>query len=181
MLIGYVRVSTEQQDTEIQIEQLKAIGCEKIYTENKSGSSIENRTELLKAVESSRTGDTIVVMNLDRLARRTQDALTVADKLKEKEVGLRIEDLSIDVNSTTGRMVYTTLAAVAEMERLRIKERCDFGRAKAKKEGKHLGRPETVDKKKIKQLKVRGLKTGQIAEIMKVSRNTVYRALKQGS
>ena len=179
MLIGYARVSTEAQDTEIQMQQLTDLGCEQIFTEKRSGTALENRDQLQRAIDVSRKGDVIVVMKLDRLARSTRDALNIADQLKDKGVGLRLEDLSIDVNSTTGRMVYSVMSSVAEMEANRIKERCDLGRINAKEKGIHLGRPAMIKKSKIIKLSEKGTSQTDIAKIMGISRATVTRAIKE--
>ena len=178
MLIGYARVSSEKQDTAIQQEQLEALQCEKLFMENVSGGSLDGREQLKKAIEICREGDTLIVMKLDRLARNVIDALSIAEQLKAKGVGLKIVDLDIDVNSTMGKLAFTMMAAIAEMEKSRIKQRCDEGRAKARVDGKHLGRPATANTKEIVKLRKEGLSMPKIAKLVECSLSTVKRALK---
>ncbi|MGI2026154.1 recombinase family protein [Endozoicomonas acroporae] len=179
MIIGYARVSTEDQTNDTQIEQLKNLGCEKIFSENASGKDAE-RTELKSAMSYCREGDTLVVMKVDRLARNTVDALKIADKLKFKGVGLKCLDLGdTDINSDVGRVIYTVISAFAEMERKRILQRCNEGRARAKKEGKHLGRHRDTElHARIAELFNGDMSKAGIARELKVSRTTVVNSLK---
>ena len=131
-------------------------------------------------IDFARAGDTIHVMKVDRLARNTIDALTIADKLKSKNVGLIFQDLSgVDINSDVGRVIYTTISAFAEMERKRILQRCNEGRVKAKAEGRHMGRRENSEMHDmVKRLFNNGLPKAQIAKELNISRQTVYTVLK---
>ncbi len=178
MIIGYSRVSTIEQSTAVQIEQLNKLGCEKIFEDVESGKST-NRKQLTEMIDFARTGDTIHVMKVDRLARNTIDALTIADKLKLKGVGLVFQDLSgVDINSDVGRVIYTTISAFAEMERKRILQRCNEGRAKAKAEGRHMGRKKNDEMHlKVKQLFTNGIAKAKIARDLNISRQTVYSVL----
>ena len=178
MKIGYARVSSTEQNLDVQIEYLKKLGCEKIFKEKISGKS-SNRPQLISMIEFARENDVIHVMKTDRLARSTIDALIIADNLNEKRVGLILHDLGdIDINSDIGRVVYTTISAFAEMERKRIAQRCLEGRALAKEKGVHLGRHK--DEKlhiQIKELFTKGMNKKQISETLNCSRTTVYRSL----
>lgn len=179
MKFGYARVSSKEQDTTIQQKQLSGL-VDEILFEKVSGSSIDNRPELQKLLAKLRKGDEVIVTKLDRLARNTIDALSIADKLKDLGVALRFMDLdSVDINSTMGRLVYTVMASIAEMERKRIKERCDDGRAKAKAEGKHLGRNKEISRSKVKLMLKNGLNQTQIAKQLDCSRMTINRILKE--
>jgi DNA invertase Pin-like site-specific DNA recombinase len=180
MLIGYSRVSSVEQSTCLQIEQLQALGCEKIFKENQSGKSAD-RKQLKKMLNFARSGDTIFVMKVDRLARNTIDALKIADQLKENGVGLVFQDLSgVDINSDVGRVIYTTISAFAEMERKRILQRCNEGRAKAKAEGKNLGRHKDIKMhEKVKKLNDAGAPKTAIAKQLNISRQTVYSVIKR--
>lgn len=179
MIIGYSRVSTIDQSTAVQIDQLKKLGCEKIFEDIESGKSAD-RKQLNEMIDFVRSGDVINVMKVDRLARNTIDALTIADKLKSKGVGLIFQDLSgVDINSDVGRVIYTTISAFAEMERKRILQRCNEGRAKAKAEGRHMGRKRDQQMHdKVKELFSSGTSKVQIAKELAVSRQTVYTVLK---
>ena len=178
MIIGYARVSTKDQTTETQIQQLKALGCERIYQEAVSGKDAE-RKELKACMDFCREGDTLIVMKVDRIARRTIDALEIADKLKAKGVGLKCMDLGdIDINSDMGRVIYTTIAAFAEMERKRILQRSREGIERAKAEGKHMGRPSDVElRDKILRLHSEGMAKLAISKALGCSRTTVYKVL----
>lgn len=178
MLIGYARVSSTEQDTGTQVTQLEQQGCTKIFEDVQSGKT-SDRHQLNELIDFVRDGDTVHVMKVDRLARNTIDALTIADKLKAKGVGLVFHDLSgFDINSDVGRVIYTTISAFAEMERKRILQRCNEGRAKAKAEGKHLGRKKDLEKHdEIKKLFNLGKSKAQIARELNISRPTVYSAL----
>lgn len=178
MKIGYARVSSTEQNLEVQITQLKALGCEKIYQEIISGKSA-NRSELISMMNFARENDVIHVTKTDRIARSTIDALQVADKLYKKGVGLIFHDLGdIDINSDVGRVIYTTISAFAEMERKRILRRCNEGRALAKVKGKHLGRFKNEKLHlKIKEHFSNGMNKSLIARTLNCSRTTVYRVL----
>lgn len=176
--IGYARVSTDEQSTAVQIEQLEALGCDKLFVENASGKNAE-RSQLKAMLDYVREGDTVVAMKVDRLARSTIDALVIADQLQAKGCGLVLKDLGeVDINSDVGRVIYTCMSAFAEMERKRILQRCNEGRAKAKADGKHLGRKaDTALHDAIKQLHAEGLNKSAIANQLNISRTTVYSVL----
>lgn len=179
MIIGYARVSTKDQSTDVQVEQLKALGCEKIFMETVSGKEAVNRPELQKCIEFARQGDTVIVMKVDRLARNTRDAIDIADQMQAKGVGLKLMDLGdTDINSDLGRVIYNVMATFAEMERKRIVQRANEGRAKAKADGKHLGRhADTEQHERIKEMFRAGQPKAAIAKELGVSRTTVYRVL----
>jgi DNA invertase Pin-like site-specific DNA recombinase len=178
MIIGYARVSTTDQTTDLQVQQLEELGCTRIFKENASGKNSQ-REQLKLMIDFARDGDVIHVMKVDRLARNTIDALTIADRLKAKNVGLVFQDLSgVDINSEVGRLIYTTISAFAQMERERILKRANEGRAKAKADGKHLGRhANVVLHSKIKQMFADGVSKSRIAKENGCSRPTVYAVL----
>jgi DNA invertase Pin-like site-specific DNA recombinase len=179
MKIGYARVSTLDQTLNVQIEQLQKIGCKKIFQEQQSGKSVDDRVELNKLLEFAREGDVIHVTKVDRIARNTIDALKIADTLAEKNAGLVFHDLGdIDINSDVGRVIYTTISAFAEMERKRILQRCNEGRERAKAEGRHLGRfPDKTLHNRIQELHESGMNKHAISKELGCSRTTVYRVL----
>jgi DNA invertase Pin-like site-specific DNA recombinase len=179
MKIGYARVSTLEQSLDVQLEQLRKIGCDKIYQEQQSGKSADDRAELNKLLEFAREGDIIHVTKVDRIARNTIDALKIADTLAAKNAGLVFHDLGdIDINSDVGRVIYTTISAFAEMERKRILQRCNEGRERAKAEGRHLGRfPDKTLHNRIQELAEEGMNKNAISKELGCSRTTVYRVL----
>ncbi|QIR13576.1 recombinase family protein [Shewanella aestuarii] len=179
MLIGYARVSSLEQNTSVQVMQLEQQGCTKIFQDIQSGKS-SDRQQLNELIDFVRDGDTVHVMKVDRLARNTIDALTIADKLKAKGVGLIFHDLSgCDINSDVGRVIYTTISAFAEMERKRILQRCNEGRAKAKADGRHMGRKHNQQMHdEVRRLFADGMAKAVIAKNLNVSRQTIYTVLK---
>jgi len=179
MKIGYARVSSDQQSLESQIEFLNKVGCEKIYTDQVSGKSSSNRIQLNEMINYVREGDIVHVTKVDRIARNTVDALKIADQFQAKDVGIIFHDLGeININSDVGRVIYTTISAFAEMERKRILNRCNEGRARAKANGKHLGRvKDEILHSKINELFIGGMNKNLIAKSLQCSRSTVYRAL----
>ncbi len=183
MKIGYARVSTVDQDAglEAQIRDLKAAGCEKIFSEKVSGTDSQ-RPELLEALGYIRPGDVLVATKPDRLARSTADLLGYVQTLRGKQCGLIVLSMNgttLDTTSPTSKLMLTMLAAVAEFERDLMLERQREGIAKAKAEGRPMGRPRTVLSKTetIRQLRQKGLSAADIARKLGIARSGVYRAL----
>ena len=141
MLIGYARVSTEDQDLALQRSVLKEAGCKRIYEEKVSGAK-RARPQLARMLDQLRSGDVVVVSRLDRLARSTRDLLEIAEQLNETEAGLRsLREPWADTTSPAGRMVLTVFAGIAEFERALIHERTRSGRMAAQSRGVRFGRP----------------------------------------
>ncbi|MCW8833302.1 MAG: recombinase family protein [Colwellia sp.] len=178
MKIGYARVSSTEQNLEVQLKQLQEIGCEKIYQEKVSGKSAD-RPELISMLDFARAGDIIHVTKTDRLARSTIDALQIADELEAKGVGLVLHDLGdININSQVGKLIYTVISSFAELEKSRILQRCAEGRALAKSQGKHLGRYKNEKlHAQIKEFFAKGMNKNLISKTLKCSRTTIYRVL----
>ena len=180
MLIGYARVSTEDQDLALQREALRGTGCQRIYEEKMSGAK-RSRPELNRMLEQLRAGDVVVVSRLDRLARSTRDLLEIAEQLKQAEAGLRsLHEPWADTTSPAGRMVLTVFAGIAEFERELIQERTSSGRLAAKARGVRFGRPTKLSGDQIKlaqQLLGEGRPVLEVAKLLKVHRTTLYRAL----
>ena len=180
MLIGYARVSTEDQDLALQREALKGAGCQRVYEEKVSGAK-RSRPELNRLLDQLRAGDVVVVSRLDRLARSTRDLLEIAEQLKGAEAGLMsLHEPWADTTSPTGRMVLTVFAGIAEFERALIHERTGSGRVAAKARGVRFGRPTKLSGDQIKlaqRLIGEGLSIPKTAKILKVHRATLYRAL----
>jgi DNA invertase Pin-like site-specific DNA recombinase len=180
MLIGYARVSTEDQDLTLQRAALKAVGCLRIYEEKVSGAK-RSRPELSRLLDQLRADDVVVVSRLDRLARSTRDLLEIAEQLKEAGAGLRsLHEPWADTTSAAGRMILTVFAGIAEFERELIHERTGSGRAAAKARGVRFGRPTKLSGDQIKlaqRLIDEGRPIPEVAKILKVHRATLYRAL----
>lgn len=183
MLIGYARVSTDDQNLAIQRETLGAAGCQRLYEEKISGAQ-RNRPELNRMFDHLRPGDVVVVSRLDRLARSTRDLLDIAEQLKTAEAGLRsLHEPWADTTSPAGRMVLTVFAGIAEFERALINERTGAGRKAAKLRGVRFGRPPKLTGDQIalaRRLIGEGAAAREVARILNVHAATLYRALGTG-
>tara|TARA_B110000908_G_C10060462_1_gene360377 strand:- start:222 stop:656 length:435 start_codon:yes stop_codon:yes gene_type:complete len=142
-----------------------------------SGSSRKDRGELKTILEFIQSGDVLVVCKLDRLGRSTRDVLNLVHELEEKGASLRVLEPAIDTSGPMGKMILTVLGMVSEMELSFIKERQKAGIEKAKAEGKFKGRPASIDKTKVEQLKADGMSPTQIAKELGIGRASVYRLL----
>jgi DNA invertase Pin-like site-specific DNA recombinase len=182
MLVGYGRTSTIEQEAglEAQERDLKAAGCDRIFSERVS--SVAKRAQLEAALDFVREGDTLCVTKPDRLARSVADLLGIIGRLERKGVALRVLSMGgseVDTRTPTGRLMLTMLGAVAEFERLLMLERQREGIAKAKSEGRYKGRAPTARRQAEEAAKLRreGMKPAQIAAQLGISRASVYRIL----
>jgi DNA invertase Pin-like site-specific DNA recombinase len=180
MLIGYARVSTDDQDLALQRTALKEAGCRRLFEEKVSGAK-RDRPQLARLLDQVREGDVVVVHRLDRLARSTRDLLEIAERLREAGAGLRsLGEPWADTTSPAGRMVLTVFAGIAEFERALIQERTGTGRAAAMKRGVRFGRPAKLTADQIalaRRLLEEGTAASEVAQTFKVHRATLYRAL----
>ena len=177
-MVGYARVSSAGQSLEVQIDNLKNAGCEKIFSEKQSGTSATNRMALQEALEWLREHDTLVVTRLDRLARSGKDLHNIIHQLSRKQVGFQcLQQGAVDTTTSMGKLVLGILGAVAEFETDIRKERQREGIEKAKKRGVYKGRPASIDADKVRELKTAGLGASQIAKKMNIGRASVYRVL----
>ncbi len=179
LLIGYARTSTIEQvnGLDAQIDQLKSLGCEKIFSEQVS--SVSKRPELMKSVDFCREGDVFVATKLDRLARSVQDLWHLVETLDCKDVHLRILDIGIDTSAPTGRLILTVLGGISQFEREIMLERQREGIARAKAAGKLKGRKPTAQQKArdVIALKQDGLGATEISKVVGIGRASVYRIL----
>src|ERR1700746_769731 len=140
-VFGYARVSTDGQTLAAQDAALRGSGCAKVFSETASGAKTD-RAALRKAIAALREGATLVVTRLDRLARSTRDLLNVLDEIAKRGAGFKsLADTWADTTTAHGRLMLTVLGGLAEFERELIKARTSEGRARAKAEGVHMGRP----------------------------------------
>jgi DNA invertase Pin-like site-specific DNA recombinase len=182
MQVGYARVSSTGQSLEIQLEALEAAGCDKVFSEKRSGTSTNGRDALADALHFCREGDTLIVTRLDRLARSSQDLHNIIAKLTAKGVKFRcLQQSGIDTDTGMGKLVLAILGAVAEFETDIRKQRQKEGIEKAKAAGKYRGRKPTVNNAEIVSLREQGLGPSEIAKQLKVGRTSVYRALGSAS
>jgi len=180
MKIGYARVSTSSQNTQLQLDALKNAGCKNIYEEKVSGAK-KNRDELIQCLKSLRAGDVLIVWKLDRLGRSLQNLLEIINDLDKREIGFKSLTESIDTTTSTGKLIFNIFGSLAEFERDLIKDRVNAGLEVARKNGRIGGRPSalTKEQKEIAMTMRRGgaLKS-DIAKHFNVSRQTIYKILK---
>lgn len=178
MIVGYQRVSTLEQNTARQQAQLEEYGCERIYTDKMSG-VIENRPELKNCLGFLREGDVLVVSELSRLARSTRQLNNIISDLDEKGIKFVSLKESIETKTASGRLLFNVLASIAEFERDIIKERQREGIKIAKEQHKFKGRQRKYDDMEhvldvLKQVESKSITVTKAAEILKVTRATVY-------
>lgn len=175
--IGYARVSTIDQDYEIQQQRLKAEGCIIVRGEKVSGASRDGRTELATIIEFLRTGDELIVTRLDRLGRDTRDVLNIVHECEERGAFVTVLDPHVSTRGEMGHVILTVLGMVAQMERRFIKERQREGIERAKANGSYKGGKVRFDRNYIKNLKESGMGASAIAKAVGCSRMQVYRVL----
>ena len=176
--LGYARVSSTSQSTDIQVEALKAAGCSTVRTEKVSGKSRDGRNELVIILDFLREGDVLVVHKLDRLGRSTRDCLNLVHEIHEKGASLQVLEPAIDTSGPMGTMVLTVLGMVSEMELGFIKERQRAGIEAAKANGVYKGRKQNLDYDKVIELKKSGMGATAIARELGCHRTMVYHVLK---
>ena len=179
MLIGYARVSTPDQNLDLQRDAFQTAGCERIFTDTASGAKAE-RPGLEEALGECRPGDTLVVWKLDRLGRSLPHLVETVHDLLAREVDFRSLQENLDTTTSGGKLIFHIFAALAEFERDLIRERTQAGLAAARARGRKGGRPPGVADEKKRQaalsLKKDATRTvGEICEILGISRNTYYK------
>ena len=178
MQYGYARVSSETQSYDGQIEALKAAGCQQVFAEKFTGKEGADRKRLRSLLATVREGDVIVVCKLDRFARSTRDLLNMLHELGQRGVGFRSLGDSIDTTTPAGRLMLQMLAAIAEFERGMIRERCASGIARAKAEGRQLGRKPALNphqRQRARELLEAGETQRAVARLLGVGQATIGR------
>jgi DNA invertase Pin-like site-specific DNA recombinase len=177
VLIGYARISTDDQNLALQRDALAAAGCEKVYEDRISGAKAE-RPGLALALEVARAGDTLVVWRLDRLGRSLKDLIALAERLAERQVGLRSLKEALDTTSSGGRLIFHMFASLAEFERDLIRERTQAGLTAARARGRLGGRPKllTLEKRKlaVQLYRAKEHSIAEICRLMGISKPTLY-------
>ncbi|AOU50693.1 recombinase family protein [Legionella pneumophila] len=179
-LVGYARVSTIDQNLDIQLAALKSAGCKKIFSEKKSGTSKKDRTALDECMEYIREGDTLVVTRIDRLTRSILDLQTLLHYLKDKEINLKALEQPVDTSNASGKFFLDMLGVFAEFETNLRRERQLEGIERAKREGKYKGRKPTARSKTDEVMKLinQGYTRTAIAKKLNMGIASVYRILK---
>jgi len=178
-LIGYARVSTDEQTTRLQLDALQSAGCGKVF-QDKLGGALRSRPQLDRALAELHAGDILVVWKLDRLGRSLRNLLEVAETLRERDIGLRSLTEHIDTGTAAGKMLYSILGAVAQFERDVLRERTVAGIRAAQARGEHVGRPPALTPIQIREAKKmidRGDSPNHVARVLRVGRSTLYRYL----
>ena len=176
--VAYARVSTNDQNLDVQLDQLKIAGASKVFKEKLSGVD-QQRPELKNLLNYVREGDTVVITKIDRIARSVKHLLEIVDTLKEKDVHLKILNMGLDTNTSQGKLMLTVIGAIAEFERELMLERQREGIEKAKQQGKYKGRKPTARAKAKQVMKMldNGYKKTQIAEELNIGLASVYRII----
>lgn len=178
MKIGYARVSSDDQNLDLQRDALKAVGCERIYEEKESGGKVD-RVELLRLVEALRSGDTVVVWRLDRLGRSLKHLIETVERFESMGVGFQSITEAIDTTTSGGKLVFHIFAALAEFERTLIRERTRAGLTAARARGRQGGRPKVLSDEQRKMAQALRDDSGQdvptICKTLGISRTTFYR------
>ena len=181
MKLGYARVSTIDQSLDLQLDALKAAGCDEIFSDHGISGNTFSRKGLNQILSTLKSGDLLIVWKLDRLGRSLRFLTKFIDSLKQQGIGFKSLTDGIDTTSTNGLLVFHIMASLAEFERSLISERTKEGMKAAKTRGVHVGRPKKISDKQIVQIK-KSLNAGftrvSIAKAMDVSINTNYRAIR---
>ncbi len=180
--VGYARVSSTDQNLDMQIDALTKAGCEKIFSDRLSGATA-NRPQLQRALASLEAGDTLLIWKLDRAARSMRDLVNIVHDLRTRNIHFHSLTENLDTSSAQGRLVFHFFSAIAEFQREIIKENQAAGIKAARKRGKHLGRPRKLTADQIthaRELIDDGSKNAaEMAGLLKVDRVTLYRALRR--
>lgn len=183
MFVGYARVSTQDQNPDLQLDALKAAGCEKVFTEKASGAQ-RDRPELAAALSYMRPGDSLVVWKLDRLARSMPQLIDTVSTLEDQGIGFRSLTEAIDTTTAGGKLVFHIFGALAEFERSVIRERTRAGLKAARDRGRKGGRPPALSAADLAAAKALlrdpAITVDEVATRLKVSPATLYRHLPGG-
>ena len=175
MIVGYARISTDQQQMGLQLDALRAANCEKVFSDVMSGGKVD-RPELNKCLAFLQKGDTLVCWKLDRLGRDLRHLVNVVHDLTDRGVGFRVltgQGAAIDTTTAPGKLVFGIFAALAEFERALIKERVNAGIAAAKARGVQFGRRPILTSDMLDQ--VRDLSIRDAAKQLGVSKSAVHK------
>lgn len=180
-IFGYARVSTEQQNLDRQLDALKKYGCDMIYNEKMTGTK-RDRPELSKLLDRMTEGDTVVIESLSRLGRSTKDLIELVEHFEQKGVHLVSLKESIDTSTSTGKLLFTLMSAIAQFERDVIADRTREGLRSARARGRMGGRPKTnprAVKKAVKLYNTKQYSIKEIEELTGVKKSTLYRNLSE--
>lgn len=178
MKIGYARVSTGEQNLDLQLDALKAAGCEKIFQDHGISGAVIEREGLSQAISACGAGDTLVVWKLDRLGRSLGFLCSLIERFGQQGIGFQSLTDGIDTTTSGGKLVFHIMGSLAEFERSLVSERTKAGMKAAKKRGKRLGRPPALTASQQQhafELLKEGKMQKDVAELLGVSHNTIWR------
>jgi len=182
MKIGYARVSTHDQNLDLQKDALEKVGCEKIFVDEISG-TVAKREGLEKAKEMLRKGDVLIVWRLDRLGRSIRDLIDWVNLLEEEGIGFKSLQESIDTTTSSGKLIFHIFAALAEFERNLIRERTNAGLAAARARGKLGGRKKSLSaneqRRAVEMYKRKNHTVQQICKMMNITKPTLYAYIRE--
>jgi DNA invertase Pin-like site-specific DNA recombinase len=183
MLLGYARVSTDQQDHALQLDALRAAGCDRVFIETASGTRTD-RPELAKLMEMARPGDVLTIWRLDRLGRNLRHLIEIADDLQRRDIGLKSITEAIDTTTPAGRFMFSILGALAAMEREVLIQRTKAGLDSAAARGRRGSRPAALDEAKVRAARAMlsggTMTASEVARQLGCSPSTLYRHLPGG-
>lgn len=178
MKIGYARVSTDEQNLDLQLDELRSVGCKEIFIDKGVSGSVAEREGLTDAIELIGEGDTLVVWKLDRLGRSLGFLCGLIEDLGNRGAGFHSLTDGIDTSTSGGTLIFHVMGAMAQFERDLIRERTKAGMKAAKRRGKHIGRPRALSDGQIQHMReliAQGRTQREVAELLGVSPNTVGR------
>lgn len=182
MIIGYARVSTQDQHADLQTDALTQAGCEQIFQEKITG-KLRERPELTQCLRTLRKGDTLVVWRMDRLARSLKDLVEIIEDLHQREIGFKSLNENIDTTSASGKLIFHIFGALAEFEHTLILERTKAGLAAARARGRKGGRKPAMTvadvRKAAAMLSDPMMTKAEVAQHFKISRTTLNSSLKR--
>ena len=183
MLLGYARVSTDDQHLHLQHDALRQAGCDQLFDDHGSGAT-DDRVGLRRVFAYARAGDTIVVWRLDRLSRSLKDLIELVTLLDSTGVGLKSLQESIDTTSSSGKLIFHIFGALAEFERTLIRERTQAGLQAARARGRTGGRPKALTLHQqalaVKLYDEKQHTVAQICRLLGISKPTLYKYLAAG-
>jgi DNA invertase Pin-like site-specific DNA recombinase len=178
-IVGYARVSSNEQKLEVQLDKLKKQNCDRIYQEKESGRNLK-QSQLKLCLDYVREDDILVITKLDRLARSTLDLCNIAKLLEDKKVALKVIDQNLDTSTPTGRLLFHMLSSIAQFETEIRAERQLDGIQKAKENGVKFGRVKALNEQQILELKEKRLEGITISGLMieyGLSKKSIYNYL----
>lgn len=183
MLIGYARVSSQDQNPDLQLDALRGAGCEEVFVEKVTGTGLKVRPEWESCCRTLRKGDTLVVWRLDRLGRSLKDLVGIIQTLEDRSVGFKSLTESIDTTSAGGKLIFHIFGALAEFEHSLIRERTKAGLAAARARGRKGGRKPKLSKADVKKaaamLRDPTVTKTEVAEHFQITRVTLNEALRR--